>query len=218
MYILGKEISFPPVEAADENGIVAIGGDLSTERLLLAYRSGIFPWYNEDEPIIWWCPDPRFVLFPDDLKISKSMQAVLRNGKFRFTINRAFAQVIQNCKTIERNGQDGTWITAAVQKAYTELHTLGFAHSAEAWMNGELVGGLYGIRMGNVFFGESMFSKQSNASKFAFINYVQQLQKEGVALIDCQVYTEHLESLGTGMIGREEFIGLLNKFARKGAK
>lgn len=218
MYILGKEISFPPVEAADENGIVAIGGDLSTERLLLAYRSGIFPWYNEDEPIIWWCPDPRFVLFPDDLKISKSMQAVLRNGKFRFTINRAFAQVIQNCKTIERNGQDGTWITAAVQKAYTELHTLGFAHSAEAWMNGELVGGLYGIRMGNVFFGESMFSKQSNASKFAFINYVQQLQKEGVALIDCQVYTEHLESLGAGMIGREEFIGLLNKFARKGAK
>lgn len=218
MYILGKEISFPPVEAADENGIVAIGGDLSTERLLLAYRSGIFPWYNEDEPIIWWCPDPRFVLFPDDLKISKSMQAVLRNGKFRFSINRAFAQVIQNCKTIERNGQDGTWITAAVQKAYTELHTLGFAHSAEAWMNGELVGGLYGIRMGNVFFGESMFSKQSNASKFAFINYVQQLQKEGVALIDCQVYTEHLESLGTGMIGREEFIGLLNKFARKGAK
>lgn len=218
MYILGKEISFPPVEAADENGIVAIGGDLSTERLLLAYRSGIFPWYNEDEPIIWWCPDPRFVLFPDDLKISKSMQAVLRNGKFRFSINRAFAQVIQNCKTIERNGQDGTWITAAVQKAYTELHTLGFAHSAEAWMNGELVGGLYGIRMGNVFFGESMFSKQSNASKFAFINYVQQLQKEGVALIDCQVYTEHLESLGAGMIGREEFIGLLNKFARKGAK
>ena len=146
------------------------------------------------------------------------MQAVLRNGKFRFSINRAFAQVIQNCKTIERNGQDGTWITAAVQKAYTELHTLGFAHSAEAWMNGELVGGLYGIRMGNVFFGESMFSKQSNASKFAFINYVQQLQKEGVALIDCQVYTEHLESLGAGMIGREEFIGLLNKFARKGAK
>ena len=218
MYILGKEISFPPVEAADENGIVAIGGDLSTERLLLAYRSGIFPWYNEDEPIIWWCPDPRFVLFPDDLKISKSMQAVLRNGKFRFTINRAFAQVIQNCKTIERNGQDGTWITAAVQKAYTELHTLGFAHSAEAWMNGELVGGLYGIRMGSIFFGESMFSKQSNASKFAFINYVQQLQKEGVALIDCQVYTEHLESLGAGMIGREEFIGLLNKFARKGAK
>lgn len=211
MFILDENISFPPVHLADEDGLLAFGGDLSIERLLLAYRSGIFPWYNEDEPIIWWCPDPRFVLFPDDLKVSKSMQTVLRNGKFRFTINRAFAQVIQNCKTIPREGQDGTWITPAVQKAYTELHTLGFAHSAEAWMDGELVGGLYGIRMGNVFFGESMFSKQSNASKFAFIKYVQQLQKESVALIDCQVHTDHLESLGAGMIDRRLFIEILNK-------
>jgi leucyl/phenylalanyl-tRNA---protein transferase len=219
MVILDDTIWFPPVEATDDNGIVAIGGDLSIERLLLAYRSGIFPWYNEEEPIIWWCPNPRFVLFPQHLKVSKSMQTVLRNGKFRFTINRAFAPVIQNCKTIARDGQDGTWITPAVQKAYSILHELGHAHSAEAWMDGELVGGLYGVRMGNIFFGESMFSKASNASKFAFIKYVQQLEKEGVVLIDCQVHTEHLETLGAGMIEREKFIELLNKnIPRKEAK
>jgi len=210
MIILSNNIAFPPVEMADEDGLLAIGGDLGAERLLLAYRSGIFPWYNEGEPIIWWCPDPRFVLFPENLKVSKSMQSVLRNGRFRFTTNRAFTQVIQNCKTTPREGQDGTWITAAVQEAYTLLHTQGHAHSAEAWMNGELVGGLYGIRIGNIFFGESMFSKASNASKFAFINYVRQLQKDGVVLIDCQVYTEHLESLGAEMIDRKEFIEILN--------
>ncbi len=211
MHILGKEIEFPPVETAGEEGIIALGGDLAAERLLLAYRSGIFPWYNEEEPIIWWSPDPRFVLFPGDLKISKSMQSVLRNGSFRFTINRAFIQVIQHCKTIDRKDQEGTWITPAVQQAYINLHLQGFAHSAEAWVNGELVGGLYGIRMGNVFFGESMFSRKSNASKFAFINYVQQLKKEGVVLIDCQVHTEHLESLGAGMIRRQQFVELLNQ-------
>lgn len=209
MFILGREFAFPPVESASEEGIVAIGGDLETERLLLAYRNGIFPWYNEDEPIIWWCPDPRFVLFPGDLKISKSMQTVLRNGSFRFTINKAFPSVIQHCKNITRKDQEGTWINPAVQKAYTLLHELGYAHSAEAWQDGELVGGLYGIRMGNVFFGESMFSKKSNASKFAFIKYVQQLQKEGVAVIDCQVDTGHLESLGAAMIERTQFIDLL---------
>ncbi len=209
MFVLDDTITFPPVHLANEDGLLAFGGDLSTERLLLAYRSGIFPWYNEDEPIIWWCPDPRFVLFPQQLKVSKSMGSVLRNGKFRFTINRAFTQVIQNCKTITRTAQDGTWINPAMQKAYTALHELGYAHSAEAWMNGELVGGLYGIRMGNIFFGESMFSKASNASKFAFIKYIQQLQKEGVVMIDCQVYTEHLESLGAGMIERKEFVDLL---------
>ncbi|MBL0358584.1 MAG: leucyl/phenylalanyl-tRNA--protein transferase [Chitinophagaceae bacterium] len=209
MNILSTKIVFPPVDLADKDGLLAIGGDLGMERLLLAYRSGIFPWYNEEEPIIWWCPDPRFVLFPAALKVSKSMHSVLRNNKFRFTINRAFTQVIQNCKTTAREGQDGTWITPAVQEAYTKLHELGHAHSAEAWVNGELVGGLYGVRIGNVFFGESMFSKVSNASKFAFINYVGQLQKEGVVLIDCQVYTEHLESLGAEMIGRKEFIEIL---------
>ena len=194
---------------ATEEGIIALGGDLSVERLLLAYRSGIFPWYSEGEPIVWWSPDPRFVLFPEKLRVTKSMHSVLNNGTFRFTINRAFTAVLQNCKTITRKEQEGTWITPAVQQAYVQLHNLGYAQSAEAWLNGELVGGLYGIRIGNVFFGESMFSKASNASKFAFINYVRQLQKEKVTLIDCQVYTAHLESLGAKMIDRNKFMALL---------
>ena len=209
MILLNDNLIFPSVEMATSEGIVAMGGDLGIERLLLAYRSGIFPWYNEDEPIVWWSPDPRFVLFPEKLRVTKSMQSVLNNGTFRFTINRAFNKVLQNCKSITRKDQEGTWITPEVQKAYTELHELGYAHSAEAWMNGELVGGLYGIKLGNVFFGESMFSTISNASKFAFINYVRQLQKENIALIDCQVYTAHLESLGAIMIKREIFMDLL---------
>ena len=211
MVLLNDDLIFPSVEMATDEGIIAIGGDLGIERLLLAYRSGIFPWYNEDEPIVWWSPNPRFVLFPDKLKVTKSMQSVLNNGTFRFTINRAFNTVLQNCKSITRKDQEGTWITPEVQTAYIQLHELGYAHSAEAWMNGELVGGLYGIKLGNVFFGESMFSKVSNASKFAFINYVRHLQKENIALIDCQVYTAHLESLGAKMIKREVFIDLLKK-------
>ncbi len=211
MVWLNNELTFPDVETATDEGIVAIGGDLSMERLLMAYKGGIFPWYNEGEPIIWWSPNPRFVLFPQDLRVTKSMQSVLNNGKFRFTTNRAFTTVLQNCKTIDRKEQEGTWITPAVQDAYTELHKLGYAQSAEAWLDGTLVGGLYGIRLGNVFFGESMFSKESNASKFAFINYVKQLQKENVALIDCQVYTNHLESLGAKMIERASFMELLKR-------
>lgn len=209
MFLLSSALFFPPLNMADEDGLLAIGGDLGTERLLLAYRSGIFPWYNEDDPICWWSPDPRFVLYPAELKISNSMRTVLQNGKFRFTLNRAFAQVIQNCKTVSRNGQDGTWISPAMQKAYIRLHELGYAHSAETWLDGELVGGLYGIRMGSIFFGESMFSLKTNASKFAFIKYVQQLQKENVQLIDCQLYTNHLESLGARMISRKLFIEIL---------
>jgi len=209
MFILTNELFFPPLQMAEEDGLLAIGGDLGTERLLLAYRSGIFPWYNEDEPICWWSPDPRFVLYPAELKVSNSMKTVLQNGKYRFTINRAFTQVIQNCKTVTRNGQDGTWISPAMQKAYTTLHELGYAHSAETWQDGELVGGLYGIRLGKIFFGESMFSLKSNASKFAFINYVRYLQKEDVQLIDCQLHTNHLESLGARMIPREDFVEML---------
>lgn len=211
MILLNEELIFPPVEMANKDGILAIGGNLNPERLLLAYRSGIFPWYNEDEPIVWWSPDPRFVLFPEKLKVSKSMQTVLNNGKFRFTINRAFTTVIQNCKTAPRKDQEGTWISTGIQNAYTQLHQLGHAHSAEAWLNGELVGGLYGVRIGNIFFGESMFSKVSNASKFAFIKYIQQLRKENVMLIDCQVYTPHLESMGAGMIDRKKFIELISE-------
>lgn len=209
MTILDDKIWFPPVGTADHAGIVAIGGDLRTERLLLAYKSGIFPWYNEDEPIIWWSPDPRFVLLPQRLNISRSMQSIINGNKFGFSTNKAFEKVIRQCRSIPREGQDGTWITTAVQNAYIKLHELGYACSAEAWHDGELVGGLYGIRLGNIFFGESMFSKQSNASKFAFIKYVEQLKKEGVVLIDCQVYTEHLESLGAGMIARKDFLQIL---------
>jgi leucyl/phenylalanyl-tRNA---protein transferase len=210
MFILTNEIIFPAVELADEEGLLAIGGDLSTERLLLAYKKGIFPWYNEDEPICWWSPDPRFVLFPQELKVSKSMQTVLNNGSFRFTINKAFDKVIANCKSVTRKGQDGTWIQPEVIDAYTTLHQLGFAVSAEAWAAGELVGGLYGVLLGNIFFGESMFSKKSNASKFAFINFVRHLQKQGIKLIDCQIYTSHLESLGARMIDRKLFSDLLS--------
>ena len=210
MIILNSKLFFPPVDTADEDGILAIGGDLSADRLLLAYRNGIFPWYNDDQPIIWWSPDPRFVLFPNKIKVSKSMEAVIKNNQFKFTINKAFTQVIQHCKNIDRKEQDGTWITSEVEKAYTALHLKGFAHSAEAWLNDEIVGGLYGVRIGNIFFGESMFSKMSNASKFAFIQLVKYLQQEGVVLIDCQVYTAHLESLGAGMIDRKDFMQLIS--------
>lgn len=209
MFLLNNELFFPPAQTADENGFLAIGGDLSTERILLAYRNGIFPWYNEDEPICWWSPDPRFVLFPDELRISSSMKTILNSGKFKFTIDSDFEQVIQNCKTVPRKGQEGTWISPAMQKSYTLLHKKGFAHSAETWMDNKLVGGLYGIRLGNIFFGESMFSVNSNASKFAFINYAQYLQGENVRLIDCQLHTKHLESLGARMIKRELFLEML---------
>lgn len=214
MFLLNKDLVFPSVEMANEEGLLAIGGDLGTERLLLAYKKGIFPWYNEGEPICWWSPHPRFVLYPAELKVSNSMKTILNNGKYRFTINRTFAEVIQNCKTITRKGQAGTWISPAVQKAYTLLHEKGFAHSAETWAGGKLAGGLYGIRLGNIFFGESMFSLEKNASKFAFINYVQQLQKENVQLIDCQVYTKHLESLGARMISRNLFSKILAENTR----
>ena len=193
---------------AEPDGLLAAGGDLSMERLLLAYRHGIFPWY-EGRHILWWCPDPRFVLFPGELKESKSMKQLLKRGVFDFRTDTAFAEVISNCKTIARKGQENTWITDEVKMAYTRLHVAGYAHSAETWLGGELVGGLYGIRMGRVFFGESMFSKASNASKYAFIRLVRQLRDEGVELIDCQVYTEHLESLGARMIPRDNFISLL---------
>ena len=210
LFALGKEISFPPVHLSEPDGLLAMGGDLSPERILLAYRSGIFPWY-EGTHILWWCPDPRFVLFPEELKISKSTQALLKKNAFEFTVNTAFREVINQCRSIPRKDQEGTWITAAVKEAFVKLHELGYAHSAEVWQNGELLGGLYGIRIGKVFFGESMFSKKSNASKYAFTRYVQQLQSEGVSLIDCQVYTPYLESFGARMIERKDFVQMLQK-------
>ena len=205
LYVLDKDLLFPPAEGADEDGLLAIGGDLSMERLLLAYRHGIFPWY-EDNYILWWCPDPRFVLFPGELRVSNSMKQIIKKGELEFSVNRNFSGVISKCKSISRRGQEGTWITEDMRNAYVNLHLHGYAHSAEAWQDGELVGGLYGIRMGKLFFGESMFSTVSNASKFAFIRYVQLLQSEGVRLIDCQVYTSHLESLGARMIHRVDFL------------
>ncbi len=210
LFALGKELSFPPVHLSEPDGLLAMGGDLSPERILLAYRNGIFPWY-EGTHILWWSPDPRFVLFPAELKVSKSTQALLKKNAFDITVNKAFREVINQCRTITRKDQEGTWITPAVKDAYTKLHELGYAHSAEVWENGELVGGLYGVRIGKVFFGESMFSKKSNASKYAFTRYVQLLQSEGVELIDCQVYTPYLESFGARMLERGEFVKMLKK-------
>lgn len=209
LHVLTDELWFPPADDAGEEGLLALGGDLSVDRLLLAYRSGLFPWFNEDEPPLWWCPDPRCVLFPEELYISKSMKQLFKRKAFTVTYNNAFEEVIRQCGET-RMDQEGTWITEDIVDAYTQLHHLGYAISVEAWNKEELVGGLYGIRLGKIFFGESMFSKESNASKFAFITLVQQLQKEGVVLIDCQVHTPHLESLGARMIPRKEFLQIVS--------
>ena len=210
VFALEKQLYFPPVDFSEPDGLLAMGGDLSKERLLLAYRQGIFPWY-EGEYILWWSPDPRFVLFPEELKVSKSMQGLLKKNAFDFTLNKSFREVIHNCKKTVRPGQSGTWITDEVELAYIHLHELGYAISAEVWKNNELRGGVYGLRLGKVFFGESMFSKTSNASKYAFIKLLETLKQQGVELIDCQVYTEHLESLGARMIPRKEFIAKLKE-------
>jgi leucyl/phenylalanyl-tRNA---protein transferase len=214
---LNETIQFPPPEIADEDGLLAIGGDLSIVRLLHAYRNGIFPWY-ENKYILWWCPDPRFVLFPAELKISSSMKQLLKKQAFEFSMNSDFFGVISQCKAINRRDQHGTWITEEMRKAYNDLHYAGYAHSAEVRLNGELVGGLYGIRLGKMFYGESMFSRYSNASKYAFIRYVELLKTEGVELIDCQVYTSHLESLGARMIPRSMFLNLVKELTGPNAE
>lgn len=210
LFTLDDNLWFPPLSEADEEGLLAIGGDLSIDRLLIAYKHGIFPWFEGPVPL-WWSPDPRFVLFPQHIKVSKSMEQVIKKGDYRFSTNTAFKEVIANCKNQKREGQNGTWITPELEASFNELHQLGFAVSAETWLGDQLVGGLYGIKMGKVFFGESMFAKASNASKFAFIHFVKQLEKEGVELIDCQVYTAHLESLGAEMISRNDFEKKLNQ-------
>lgn len=206
--LLSDKLWFPPADKATADGLLAIGGDLQQERLLLAYKSGIFPWFNDDEPPLWWCPDPRCVLFPEELYVSKSMQQLMKRNAFTVTFNKAFSNVIHLCGQT-RKLKEGTWITKEIEKAYTQLHQKGYAMSAEAWLGNELTGGLYGVKLGNIFFGESMFSKVSNASKYAFITLVQQLQKEGVVLIDCQIHTPHLESLGARMISRKEFLAVV---------
>ena len=207
MQFLGPEIAFPDPNLATADGLLAIGGDLSVERLLLAYKMGIFPWFNDEEPILWWSPDPRFVLFPPKLKVSKSMKQVLRNSDFEVTVNQEFEKVISECSKVKRNGQGGTWITNGMVEAYCQMHERGFAKSVEVWLEDNLVGGLYGVDMGNgVFCGESMFSKVSNASKVGFITYMQNTDYD---LIDCQVYTNHLASLGAEDISREDFLKYL---------
>lgn len=210
--ILTNTLWFPPITEAMEDGLLAIGGDLSTERLLLAYQQGIFPWFNEEEELpLWWSPNPRFVLFPEKLKLHKSMKPVLNNKQWKFTTNTAFTQVIKNCATVNRTNQQGTWIGKEMQKAYIKLHQQGYAHSAEVWENNVLIGGLYGVKINDVFCGESMFAQKTNASKYAFINYVQQLEKQGVKLIDCQTHTQHLESLGAEFIDRDLFLKILRE-------
>lgn len=205
-----QSLVFPPYDMADEEGLLAVGGDLSPERLLLAYRNGIFPWYGADLPILWFCPDPRFVLFPQHLRVTKSMKQVLRRGQFEITMNKAFDEVINACARMPRPGQDSTWLIPEMIAAYTELHRLGYAHSVEAWQDGKLAGGLYGVRIGNCFFGESMFSKVPNASKAAFITFVNQFEQEGGVLVDCQIHTPHLESLGGEFIALEKFVELVH--------
>lgn len=209
MFLLGNRIEFPDVELASPDGILAIGGDLSPERLLLAYRSGIFPWYSEGEPIVWYSPEKRMVLFPRELKVSKSMKQLMRKDTYRITWNQNFEAVIKACQESPRKDQDGTWITEEMRSAYIRLHELGHAKSVEVWRDEELVGGLYGIDLGQIFCGESMFSRESNTSKLAFIHLVKKLQKENYRLIDCQVYTAHLASLGAREISRKEFTRLL---------
>jgi leucyl/phenylalanyl-tRNA--protein transferase len=209
MYFLSKELYFPPAETASTEGIVAVGGDLSPERLVLAYQLGIFPWFEEEEPILWWSPPERMVLFFDDLTISKSMRNIINRKQFKVTFNTAFRDVIVNCKKITRKDQAGTWITDNMVEAYCKLHELGIAKSVEVWENEELVGGLYGVDLGHVFCGESMFSKVSNASKLAFIALAKQLEMADYRLLDCQVYNDHLASLGCVEIDREDFLKVL---------
>ncbi len=211
MIFLNEDIWFPPVNLADENGLLAIGGDLSYHRLKLAYQSGIFPWYSEQDPILWYSPPERMVLFLEELKISKSMAQILKKDLFKVTFNQNFRAVINQCKTIDRGDGLGTWITNDMHEAYVEMHDKGMAKSVEVWLDNKLVGGLYGIDLGKIFCGESMFSKVSNASKIGLIALVEHLKSKQYALIDCQVYNKHLASLGAKEIPRLEFIKILKK-------
>jgi len=202
---------FPHPELADEDGLLAVGGDLFPQTLVNAYRIGAYPWFNEEDPILWWNPDPRLVLFPEEIKVSKSMKQVLKKGTFSYSMNQQFEEVIQQCRDI-RLLQDGTWISHEIVDAYTRMHHLGLAHSVEVWEANELVGGFYGIQLGKVFYGESMFSKVSNASKAALIYFCLHAMQEGIKLIDCQQTTAHLLSMGAREITRAEFLLLLNQY------
>lgn len=211
MFLLTDRLEFPPVDKTDAEGLLAVGGDLSPERLLLAYQNGIFPWFNEDSLILWWAPDPRMVLQPSNIKISNSMRQVLRSGRFTLTKNTCFEEVLNQCAKVKRRGQNGTWITDDMKKAYLKLHQKGYAKSYEVKENDKLVGGLYGVDLGHIFCGESMFSLVSNASKFAFVKLAQELEEKQYRLIDCQLHTAHLASLGAEEIPRSEFMKILKR-------
>ena len=210
MHFITKELYFPPVEEASYDGILAVGGDLSTERLILAYQSGIFPWFDSDEPILWWSPPKRMVVYPETFKVSKSMRNILNRNEFKITFNQNFSAVITNCQQAIRKNQPGTWISDDIIQSYTKLHELGIAKSIEVWQNNILVGGLYGIDLGHVFCGESMFSTVSNASKVAFAFLVNHLKMNNYKLLDCQIHNNHLQKLGAFEISRESFIRILN--------
>lgn len=216
IYRLTARLAFPDPRHTDEPEVIAAGGDLSVERLLLAYRHGIFPWILGGNLIEWWCPDPRFVLFPEKLKVSKSLAKVIKSERFTVTFDRDFPAVIENCRTAPRRNQPGTWIRKNVAKAFCAFHEAGHAHSVEVWQEGELVGGLYGVAVGSCFCGESMFAKVSNASKVGFVALVHKLRQQGCTLIDCQMPTDHLASFGAEALPRETFLDLLEK-AREGA-
>jgi leucyl/phenylalanyl-tRNA--protein transferase len=206
VFRLPQQLVFPDPQLAEPEGLLAVGGDLSPPRLLLAYTMGVFPWFNEGDPILWWSPDPRCILEPGGLKISRSLGRVLRRGEFSITFDRAFDQVVDNCAGLRRKSGEGTWITAEMAAAYCRLHELGYAHSVEAWKDGRLAGGLYGVMLGSCFFGESMFFRVANASKAAFATLVRRLEALGCALIDCQLHSGHLESLGAILTPRHEFL------------
>lgn len=209
MHLLGSEHTFPSAELASREGIVAIGGDLDPNRILNAYKKGIFPWFENDNNLVWWSPDPRMVLFPKKIKISKSTKKIINQDYFKVTYNQSFNEVVECCSKVKRFGQNGTWITEGLKKAYNQLHEMGYAYSVEVWKDYELVGGLYGIDLGDIFCGESMFTKANNASKVGFIHLVKELTKNNYKLIDCQVPSAHLKSLGAEEISRKEFLSFL---------
>ena len=209
VFQLSDELVFPPPELAEDNGLLAVGGDLSEARLLLAYSMGIFPWYSEGDPILWWSPDPRLILLPEELKISRSLGQAIKKGLYKITMDTAFEAVIENCSKIHKKDDGGTWITGEMIDAYIRLYHSGFAHSVECWHKGKLTGGLYGVSLGSAFFGESMFTKKSDASKMAFAALVRHLREWNFTLIDCQITSRHLLSLGAREVPRSKFINML---------
>lgn len=218
VFVLSESVVFPPAHLADKTGLLAVGGDLNRERLLAAYKNGIFPWYSADEPILWWSPDPRLVLYPDALKVHRRLKRTMRTGAFRITFDESFHEVMHGCAAARRSRKAGTWIVPDMMEAYGKLHESGYAHSVEAWQEGQLVGGLYGVSLGSCFFGESMFTRVRDASKVAFVTLVQYLSAHHFDLIDCQVTTSHLLSFGAMEISRKKFLMQLRAALKRPTK